>query len=285
MQNVIFGLLTGSTLAIAAAGFAMIRQTAGFLNIAHGQYIALGAFVGFFMVDNVGTHIVVAGLLVFVGVGALGVLLARIVFDPVKGRSGLVLLFTSIGLAFILYAAMIAGFGTNLRVYQVDFGKRFEFLSVSVTTVELLIIVLAFAIMVALHLFLTRTRIGTSIRAIASNAELAILRGAPVKRASRSVWFLASGLAGVAGVLLGVLGSVTTEIGWNIILLILAASVLGGLGRIYGVMAAALLLGLLMDLSALVIPTEYRSVVAFGALILVLLVRPEGLFTIERRRA
>jgi branched-chain amino acid transport system permease protein len=285
MQNIVFGIITGSILAIASAGFALIRQTDGFINVAHGQMLALGALLGFVFVDSVGLNILVAGALVFVVVGALGVALTFVVFKPVQDSGGMVLLFTSVGLAWVLYAVIVMVFGPELRIYAVDFGARLEFLSVSITVAELVIVALALATSVSLHLFFTFTRLGTSVRAIASNAELARLRGVKVNRVSATVWFIASGLAGMAGVCIGVIGQATIETGWTTLLLILAASILGGLGRIYGVMAAALLLGLVMDLSALVISTEYRSVVAFAALILVLIVRPDGLFTLDRRHA
>ena len=126
--------------------------------------------------------------------------------------------------------------------------------------------------------------LGTWIRATASNPSLAEVRGVPVSRVSAAVWFVASGLAGLAGVMVGLIGNVNSEMGWQQILIILAAAVLGGLGSIYGVLAAGLLLGLAMDLSALVVPTAYRTVVAFGVLILVLVLRPEGLFSVAGRK-
>ena len=285
MQNVVFGLITGSILAIASAGFALIRQTDGFLNIAHGQMLALGALLGFVLVDSLGLNILVTGVLVFVSIGALGVVLAFVVFEPVKREGGMILLFTSVGLSWVLYAAIVMVFGPDLRIYAVDFGSRFEFLSMSITVAELAIVALALATSLSLHFFFTFTRLGTSVRAIASNSELARLRGVKVGRVSATVWFIASGLAGMAGVCIGVIGQATIESGWTTLLLILAASILGGLGRIYGVMAAALMLGLAMDLSALVISTEYRSVVAFAALILVLILKPDGLFALDRRHA
>jgi neutral amino acid transport system permease protein len=110
------------------------------------------------------------------------------------------------------------------------------------------------------------------------------VRGVRTQLVSSVVWLIASALAGLAGVLIGIIGSVNSEIGWFNILIVLSAAVMGGLGSIYGVIAAGLILGLAMDLSALVIPTAYRTVVAFAALILVLLLRPEGLFSLERRR-
>jgi neutral amino acid transport system permease protein len=284
VQNVVFGLVTGSILALATVGFAMIRQTEGFLNVAHGQYLALGAFIGFVYVSDLGLNVFAGGLLTMVSLGLIGILLAKVVFDPVRRRGSLVLLFTSIGLAYLLYGIVLALFGTGVRTYPVSFGRQFELGSVLVTAGEIIIVALAVGVIVTLWLFLSFTRLGTWIRAVASNPELARVRGVPTRLVSATVWFVAAGLAGLAGVLIGVVGSVHAELGWANILLVLAAAVMGGVRSIYGVIGAGILLGLAMDVSALAIPTAYRTVVAFTALILVLLVRPEGLFAVERRR-
>ncbi|NND03464.1 MAG: branched-chain amino acid ABC transporter permease [Acidimicrobiia bacterium] len=284
MQSIIFGIITGSILAIATVGLSMIRQTEGFINIAHGQFLTLGAFVGFFFVSEVELNIFVAGLLATIIVGAVGVAVSRIVFRPIASSGPLAQLFTSIGLAYLMFGLIRVGFGASVKFFPTSFGTRFEAGSVNVTMGELLIVAVAGLSVAALALFLTRTKLGTWIRATASNPSLAEVRGVPVSRVSAAVWFVASGLAGLAGVMVGLIGNVNSEMGWHQILIILAAAVLGGLGSIYGVLAAGLLLGLAMDLSALVVPTAYRTVVAFGVLILVLLLRPEGLFSVAGRK-
>lgn len=284
MQNIIFGLITGSILAIATVGFSMIRQTEGFINIAHGQFLALGAFLGFFFVSNAGLNIFLAGLLAAIVVGVVGVIVSRIVFRPIAASGPLAQLFTSIGLAFLMAGLIRVIFGAKVRFFPTSFGTRFDMGTVNVTVGEILIVAVAGVSVAALALFLTRTRLGTWIRATASNPSLAEVRGVPVERVSAAVWFVASGLAGLAGVMVGLISNVNSEMGFQQILIILAAAVLGGLGSIYGVLAAGLLLGLTMDLSALIIPTAYRSVVAFGILILVLVIRPEGLFAIASRK-
>jgi branched-chain amino acid transport system permease protein len=284
MQNVVFGILTGSILAIATIGFSMVRQTEGFLHIAHGQYLALGAFLGLFFLETFSLNVFIAGLLSVLAVGLLGVAFSKIVFEPVKPNGPLALLFSSIGLAYILYGAMLVVFGASVRTYPVRFGSVYSFGSVSITLGEITIVAIAALSVLILHVFLTRTGVGMWIRAVASNPELARVRGVRTKFVSSVVWFIASGLAGLAGVLIGIIGSVNSEIGWFNILIILSAAVMGGLGSIYGVIGAGLILGLAMDLSALVIPTAYRTVVAFAALVLVLLLRPEGLFSLEGRR-
>jgi branched-chain amino acid transport system permease protein len=284
MQNIVFGLVTGSILAIATVGFSMIRQTEGFINIAHGQLLTLGAFLGFFFVSDLRLNIFLAGGLSMVLVGILGVMLARLVFRPVAASGALAQLFTSIGLAYLLFGLIRVVFGANVAFFPTSFGARFDLGPVNVTMGELLIVAIAAVTVAVLALFLTRTRLGTWVRATASNSELARLRGVPVDRVSDTVWFVASALAGLAGVMVALVSNVNSELGWHQILIILAAAVLGGLGSIYGVLASGLLLGLTMDLSALVIPTSYRTVVAFGCLILALLLRPQGLFTIAGRR-
>ena len=284
LQVIIFGLVQGSILALATVGFAMTRQTEGFLNIAHGQYLAIGAFLGLVYFDNLGLNVFVAGLLVVVSLGVIGVTIARVVFDPVRKRGALVLLFTSIGLAYALYGAVIAIFGTDVKLFSVSFGESIAIGSASITVGEIIIIALALVTVVGLWLFLTFTRLGMWVRAVASNPELARVRGIRVQIVSSTVWFLSAGLAGLAGMLLAIIGSASPELGWANILVILAVAVMGGVGRIYAVIAAGLLLGLVMSLSAEVIPIAYQTVVAFGVLVLVLVVRPEGLFAVKRRR-
>jgi neutral amino acid transport system permease protein len=282
VQNILFGLITGSLLAVATAGFALLRNTERFLHIAHGQFMALGAFLAVVLTPEWG---LAAGVVVAIAVtSGLGVLSGAVFFDPVKPQGGNVLLFTSIGLAWVIYALMIAVFGQDVRIFEVSLGRAIDIGPVSIAPGEMVILGVAAAVVLGLWLLLTRTALGRSIRAVASNRELAQVRGVPVVRVTRVIWALSSGLAAAAGILLGILGTVTTELGWSNILLVLAAAVLGGTGNILGVIAASLVLGVVMDASALVIDTAYRPVVAFVILIAVLVFRPEGLFSMARRR-
>lgn len=282
MQNILFGLIAGSVLAVATSGFALLRNTERFLHIAHGQFMALGAFLGIVLAEPLGVVPAMAASVVLVA--GLGVLSGKVLFDPVKDQGGNVLLFTSVGLAFVIYAVMIAVFGTQLRVYDVQLGDARDVGPVSIAPGEIVLLLLAAAVITGLWLLLSRTSIGRDIRAVASNRELAQVRGVAINRVTQTVWALSSALAAIGGIMMGVLGSVTTELGWTNILLVLAAAVLGGMGNIIGVIGAALALGVVMDVSALVIDTSYRPIVAFTILILVLLVKPEGLFSFQKRR-
>jgi branched-chain amino acid transport system permease protein len=283
-QNIIFGLVTGSVLALGAIGFSMIRQTEGFLNIAHGEYLVFGSFLGFTLTQDLGLNLVLAAVLTWLAIGAGGIALAWTLFDPIHDRGPLVLMFTSVGLAYALYGVSVALFGTDIAVYSVDFGATLDLGVASLTVVEAVIIVLAFVVAVGLWLFLTFTPLGMWIRATATDPDLARVRGVNGRLVSAAVWFIAAGLAGVAGILFSILGTASVELGWQNILLIVAITVLGGVGKIYGVFAAAMLLGVIMSLSTLVIPATYQTTLAFGVLVLVLVFRPEGLFAHQRRR-
>jgi neutral amino acid transport system permease protein len=283
VQNLLFGLITGSILALATLGFAMVRQTEGFLNIAHSQYLAIGAFVGVVLVDDYAVNVFIAAVITFGVLGVAGVVLARLLFDPVRKSGALILLFTSVGLAYALYGVVIALFGTEARSYPIDFGPSLDLGFAMITVAELLIICLALTIVAGLWLFLNQTNVGNWVRAVASNPELARLRGVPVQVVSSTVWFISAGLAGLAGFLLGAMGNVNSEMGWANVPLILVVAVLGGVDRIYGVIAAAMLLGITMDVGSLVVPSQYIPVLVFGVLAIVLVIRPRGLFSSSRR--
>jgi len=279
IQYIFFGLLTGSILAIAASGFALIRQVEGFLNIAHGQYMLIGALVGLgFM--QLGVNVIFSGILATLIVGLIGMLLSWIVFKPLRGKGHLAQFFSSIGVAFVLYGLILATWtGNGIKVYPLNFGNNSNFGFINFTIGEIYVIGIAWSCMLFLHLFLTKTSIGLLIRAVANNSTLAKTRGVNSSFVLYIVWFLSSGLAGLSGVLVGALGSVHSELGWQYILTILAVSVMGGVGNLYGVLASGLILGLVMDLSSLFIPSKYGMVLVFSVIILILLFRPQGLFS------
>ena len=279
IQYIFFGLLTGSILAISASGFALIRQVEGFLNIAHGQYMLIGAIVGLSF-TQLGFNIFFAGIFATLIVGLFGMLMSWIVFEPLRGKGHLAQFFSSIGVAFVLYGFILATWtGSGIKVYPINFGKSFNFGFLNFTLGEVYVIAIAWSCMLFLHLFLTKTSIGLWIRAVANNSTLAKTRGVNSSFVLYIVWFVSSAFAGVSGVLVGALGSVHSELGWQYILTILAVSVMGGVGNLYGVLASGLILGLVIDLSSLFIPSKYGMALVFSVIILILLFRPQGLFS------
>lgn len=277
MDIVYFGLISASVLLLSAVGFALIVQVEGFLNIAHGQMLLLGGYLGLW-ISNMGAPIALAAVLAAALSGVVGALLYGLLFRPIKAKGGLVLLFTSVGAAYVIYGLVSAIAGKRMLGYDLPpvramqlFGEPF------MTRYELSIVIVALLSALAIHVFLAYTRAGKSIRAVSDNEDLARARGIDPTRTSYLVWFVASALGGLAGVFLGLMGSLHTAMGWQMIILILATTVLGGLGSLYGVMLAAFVLAFGIEVGLLVVEPAYRSGLAFSIIILVLLVRPQGL--------
>ena len=278
LQYAIFGLVTGSILLLGSVGFAMVRWSENWLNIAHGQFVALGAYLGYMFYMVLKLNLILSCVLAIVLTMILGWAFNEILFKPIRAHGGLYLLFTSVGLSYVIHGTIEAGFGTGPKAFLVSAPAQ---ISVAgnplISTLEIIIIATAAVCAVGLHLFLTRSRMGTAVRAMSSDYHLAGIRGINTSTVSSVVWLLGAALAGLAGVLLGIYGTVYTDMGWALILLILSATVLGGLGSIYGVMVGSILIGLGMDLSVIFINPAYRSAVPFVVIMIVLVFRPQGI--------
>jgi branched-subunit amino acid ABC-type transport system permease component len=276
IQFVVFGIVTGSFLLLATLGFTLIDRVEKFLNIAHAQLLAVAAFTTWFA-QQAGAHFLLAAAAGVAVTAVLGLIIGRIFYDPMLNKGGPVLLITSVGVAFTIQGLIEATVSPDIRHFALPTTPNWDLGLFQIHPYHFAVVVVSLVAVVALHLFLTRTRSGVAIRAVADNRQLAEVRGIDVKRVTRDVRLVASSLAGMAGVALGVLGTLTQHIAFQQILLILSVAIVAGLGSIYGVVAAAFILGIAMDVSVQWIPGGYRTGVAFAAIILVLLVRPEGL--------
>lgn len=285
MQYLFFALMTGSILALAAVGFALVRQTEGFLNIAHGQFMLTGAFLAHLLATSYALDLKTAILLTVPLVGLLGMVTAWLVFFPLRDKGLLAQFFSSVGVAFVLYGVISASWtGRAIKVYPTEGDFAVSLLGFNATIAELSIVAVSWLAVLSLHLFLTRSNIGTAIRAIAGNAQLARARGINAPLAMSAVWFVASALAALSGILVGLIGGVSIELGWHYILIILAVSVVGGIRTLYGVLIGGLLVGLIIELSTLVVPSKYGVVIAFGLIVLTLLIKPEGIVAVSKRK-
>lgn len=282
-QLALLGLVTGSFLLLGTLGFALIRRVEGFLNIAHAELMSVSAFATWYLSDQAGWPFPLAAAAAVVLVAVAGLLLARLLYDPIKHLGPAVLLITSVGVVFLLHGITEAVVGTGIRNFPLAVPGSVIVGPFRLSHYQLVVIALAGFTSVGLALFLNRTRTGTAIRAMAINRELAASRGVDIAAASRATWLVASGLAGLAGVALGMLGTLTSDIAFGQILLILSVAILAGLGSLYAVIVAALVVGVAMDLSVLWLPGGYRPMIAFLMVILVLLVRPSGLAGEEAR--
>ena len=276
-QLIVFGIVTGSFLLLATMGFALARQVEGFLNIAHAQYMAVAAFTAWYLNVELGWHFLIAAPVAVAFTAVVALVVARLFYDPIKAHGPLVLLITSVGVVFVLEGFLDAIFGGGTRKYDIPRPESYTFWELRVTNYQLLVVGLALATTVSLASFLNKTNTGLTIRAMAINRELAASRAVNIKAASRAMWLVSGALAGVAGVVLAVLGTLTPELAFDQFLTILAVAILAGLGSLYSVSIAALIIGVSMDLSLLLIPGGWRPVIPFAIVIIVLVLRPTGL--------
>ncbi|WP_313692067.1 branched-chain amino acid ABC transporter permease [Halorarum halobium] len=301
VQNVIFGLVQGSYIAIAAIGFTMIYGIVNMINFAYGEYLTIGAFVGFVAATALPLPLPAAVLVAMAGAGVVSLLLAKAFFTPINHTGPVPMLLTSIGLGLVLRNVIRLGAGRSARRFDVD-TVTYQFRGIPevpigpvdllgdffVTSEHLVVIGSALVVFLALHALLTRTDVGIAMRAMSDDVDLARVRGIDTQLIRNAVWVLAGMLAGLAGVLLGVQTNVSVSTGFSQILQILAAAILGGAGSPYGAIAGAYVIGLVLALSTAFLPasmTGVSSAMAFLVLVLVLLVKPSGIAGQEVREA
>ncbi|VXB70101.1 branched-chain amino acid ABC transporter permease [Nocardioides sp. AX2bis] len=275
------GLLFGLIMAPAALGLSMVFGTTGLTNFAHGELVTFGALITYLSNTVLGMPFVLAAVVAVVVGMAFGWAQDAGLWRPLRRRgTGLIaMMIVSIGLQFFLrnmYQYFTKGRLLSYDEYLTPAGRDVGGLFVF-TSRDLVIAVTSIVVLAAVLLALSRTRLGRATRAVSDNPALASATGIDVDRVISVVWILGSGLAALAGVFLGFQLGVTFQIGQLILLLLFAAVTVGGLGSVWGAVIGALLIGVLIDLSTLVVPADLKNAGALLLLIVILLVRPQGL--------
>jgi branched-chain amino acid transport system permease protein len=286
LQLVANGLVTGSVIAIAAAGVSLVYGILRLVNFAYGDFMAFGALAAYAFNGPLGLGMIPATLLGMLATAALSLVLDVALWRPLRARrAGFMSLFlASIGLALVLRQVLLLAYGPQPHTYKVDQFKVYVIGSVRLSEPQFITIVGATAAICALGVFLSRSTIGRTMRALADDRALAAIAGIPVGRVITYTWIISGLLAGLAGVFAGLVqASFDPNFGFQLLLPVFAAVVLGGIGSAYGALAGGLVLGLAMELSTWSsllggVNPVYKPVVAFGILIVALMVRPQGLF-------
>ena len=279
-QQLINGLMLGASYSLVAIGYTLIFGVLNLLYFAHGEVFMVGAFVGLFLVLYAGTNIYVALLGAMIACAMLGALAFFVAVRPVPKDRPLAPLISTIGLTIVLQNLAIYVFGGQQFSFPETIHQElYHFGPVTISSVQIFILGIAIALMVALWLFIERTKLGRAMRAVAENHETAALLGVNVNRVVLITFVIGSGIAGIAGVLDGLKNSsVSPFMGLGAAVKGLIVMLLGGLGNVPGAMIAGLLLGMIEILSAAYIGTTERDFFSFLILILILLYRPTGLF-------
>ena len=274
-----FGLVTSAILALGAVGFTLQFGVSNILNLAYGDVMTISAFMAY-LVNATGASIWLA-ICAGAATGAVvSVLISTLIFTPFlrRGTSRFAMVMVSLALAVILQNAIQAVAGPAFRSYSRSQSTSLHLLGMILTPYQLVIIGVAAASMLALHLLLRYTRIGKALRATAADAELARSCGIATERVSALAWAISGTLCGLGGVTLALnLASFDFHFGNAFLLVIVAAAVFGSVGQPYGAMVGALVIGIASELAAIWTPS-LKQVVAFVILALILLVRPAGLW-------
>jgi branched-chain amino acid transport system permease protein len=291
-QELVNGITTGALYSLVALGFSMVYGVLKLLNFAHGDLYMIGAYIGFFVIQwfggasDVGIPVPLLLLIMFVlaaGVaGGLGVAIERFAYRPLRDAPRIAPLITAIGISFFLENAVLLLFGTQYRIYNtpefISLSSGIRIGSVTIDTVQIMVVVLGVALMAGLQLLVNRTKWGKQVRAVAADREAAEMLGINVNFTISMTFFLGSALAGVAGVMGGLLfNQVTNTIGFIVGLKAFTAAVVGGIGSLPGAMLGGLLIGVAESFTIGYISSTYSNLLVFALLIIVMLVRPSGL--------
>ena len=284
LQQITNGVMLGSTYALVAIGYTLIFGVLRLLHLAHGEVFMVGAFAGLQVVLlwHVGPLLALIGGLL--GAAVVGVVIELVAFRPIRkrGNSHLAPIVSTIGAGLVLQEVMTKVFGAEQTAFPSELQKHvYQFGVISVTGSQLFILGTAAITMLALHQFVTRTRYGMAMRATAENIQVASLLGINVDTVILLTFAVASALAGIAGVLVGMnFNAISPFMGFDMGIKGMAVMVIGGLGSIYGAMVGGMILGIAEVLSVAYFESSLRDAFAFGLMVLILIVRPRGLFRV-----
>ena len=275
-----FGVAAGAVIALGAVGFSVQFGISNILNITYGSLMTLAAYLGLFMVDA-GLSAWVALPLGGVAVGVASVIFHRGLLAPLvrRGARSFAIVIVTVAAGIVLQFVIVAIVGPRAQSYGAQSGNTFHLLDITLTAAQVTIILLTVALMLALHLLLTRTTLGRAMRATSSNRTLAQSCGIATDRISDLAWLISGTLCGAAGVALAItVVSFDFTLGAVFLIPMIAAAVLGGVGQPYGAMLGALVVGVASEVAGAFSDPVYKDVVAFLILIVMLLIRPRGLF-------
>ncbi|RIE17035.1 branched-chain amino acid ABC transporter permease [Candidatus Cryosericum septentrionale] len=289
-EQLINGLTIGSFYALVALGYSMVYGVMKLINFAHGDLFALGSYLGYTLLIASSSWVTVhfglwggmaiAMLFAFVGIGLAGVLMERIAYRPVYPAGRLSLVVSALGMSIFLQNGIMAIWGSRPQAYPAAVvpSTRFSLLGLPVTTLQVVILLLSFTLMLVIWFIVEKTTFGAAIRATALDRSTATLMGIDVRVVIFFIFALGPALGGIAGVMNGMYyRAISFNMGWTYGLKAFTATILGGIGNIPGAMIGGLLLGLMESLFAGYVSGAWKNVFVFVILIAVLLWRPTGL--------
>lgn len=279
LQRLVAGVILGSLLALASVGLSLIFGTTGISNFAHGEAVTLGGIVAWVTGSIFGLPFPAVLLMAILVGAASGFIQNQILWQPLrrKGLKIVQLMIVSIGLSLVFRYVYLFFIDGTVKLYDGGLSAVIEIGPTRFTQASLATLGISIIILIAFGLFLTKTRLGRATRAVSDNPGLAEASGIDTERVIQVVWVLGSALAAISGVMLGLYRQVSWLMGFELLLLMFAAVVLGGLGSAYGALMGSFIIGIIVELSSLLLPADLKYASALLILILMLVIRPQGI--------
>ncbi|MEM6447060.1 MAG: branched-chain amino acid ABC transporter permease [Cyanobacteria bacterium J06642_2] len=277
-QTVVYGVVLGSILSLGAIGVSLTFGILRFANFAHGDLMTLGAYLAFTSFATWHWPMPASFALAAGGTTLAALAIDRLVFRQLRQRPPVILLISSFGIATIIRSLVQIIWGPDTQTYKTGIQLPVTIAGLRIKPDQIAIVVGAFALALSLHLFLQYTPIGKAMRATADNVDLARVTGIDTERIVMWTWMLGAVMACAAGLFLGLDTRLHPTMGWRLLLSIFAAAILGGIGKPYGAIAGGMVVGLSQELSTFFVSPAYKEAVAFVILVIMLIVRPTGLF-------
>jgi len=297
-ELIVYGIVLGSIISLGAIGLSLVYGILRFANFAHGDFLTAGAYVALFTVTGVlswigipyntfgslsfGWRMVIAFPISMVVVGCVAIALDRILYRKLrqKGSGAVMLAMSSLGAAFIIRMIILIIWGADSLFYRPGLMRpALEVpLGIKIRPDQILILFVVLFLVVLLHLFLKKTKMGKAMRATADNMELALISGIDTERIIIWTWGIGGALAAAGGILYGIDVQLHPYMGWNFLIPLFAATILGTIGNIYGALIGGLTIGIAQQVSTAFLLPTYKLAVAFIIMILILLIRPKGIF-------
>ena len=298
LELTVYGIVFGSIISLGAIGLTLVYGIIRFANFAHGDLMTAGAYIALFMVTGVlgwlgvpdtnfgmlsfGWRMLIAFPVAMLVVACVAIALDRILYRKLREKKShaVILCMSSLGAAFILRMLILIFWGADSLFYRPGLLRpaiEFPF-GVKIRPDQILILFVVFALVVLLHLYLQKTKMGKAMRATADNMELALVSGIDTERVIILTWGVGGALAAAGGILYGIDVQLHPYMGWNFLIPLFAATILGTIGNVYGALVGGLIIGVAEQVSTAFLLPTYKPAVAFVLMILILLVRPKGIF-------
>jgi branched-chain amino acid transport system permease protein len=266
----------GGAYALVAAGYTIVHSTLKFINFQHGYMVALGGYVTYALAVNARLNFILSAVIAVLVVAASGIVIERVGYRPLRRASRMAPLLVSLGLTYVLQSIVLFIWGPAYQSFDVP-TQPVMIGGAVITTNEILMVVLSLVALLALDLFLRKSKLGIAMRALSDNLDAAAIMGIDTDRLISGIFVLASGLAALAGILIGLEFYIQPTMGFPIIIRTLAAVTLGGIGNIQGAIVGSYVIALVENLGVWFFSPAYRDAYPYLILILALVLRARGL--------